>query len=192
MIAVLDETYPEFRKGTAYVVGAAVLTAEEDLARSEAKQVVAAPLRLRPFHWHQEGPRARDRMMSCLESVGAVAHVCVHYPTGRSRLEAARAAGLKTLIPRLIEDGTSRLVIEARGLMEDARDRAVILDTFNELQSPGAFAYDWETKAEPLVWLADAVCGAVREHLIDPDAAPHFDRLQNAGVIDQLIYTSGA
>lgn len=192
MLAVLDETYPELRKGIAYVVSAAVLTADENAARAALECILTDPRRERPFHWNREGPQARSRMIRCLEDLGAVAHVCIHYPTGRRRVEAARAKGITTIVPRLVSEGASRLLIEARGPIEDARDRAVILDTLNDLNAAGAFAYEWHNKTEPLVWLADAVCGAVREYLIEPNSAEHYDRLVNSGVIAQPMYISGA
>ena len=192
MFAALDETYPSLPGGTAYVLAAAVLGAERDDVRQAARDVIAQPGRMRPFHWHEEGPLALDRMVDCLQQVGAVAVVCVHRPTAGNQMDRARAAALETLIPPLIAEGISELLIEARGPKEDRRDQATILDTFNALEQPGAFAYGWHSKAEPIVWFADAICGAVRAHLTKPASAPHFDRLQAAGVIDQLTFISGA
>ena len=63
------------------------------------------------------------------------------------------------------------------------------LDTLNTLDRSGDLYYEWRTKAEPLLWLADGICGAVREHLLQIDDQP-FQALRGAGVIDQLIYIS--
>ena len=49
------------------------------------------------------------------------------------------------------------------------------------------FTYDWRTKAEPLLWVADAVGGAWREHLIGRNSEP-FERLQSMGAIDAITY----
>jgi hypothetical protein len=188
MLAVLDETYPELRGGgVAYVVGAAVILADEQDARDAVAGVFAGPSRQRPFHWHQEGPTARDAIIKALADIGAVAHVCVHYPTGRRKLEAARAVALQTVLPKILYDGASTLLIESRGDREDLRDRGIILDTLNALERPGELAYEWRTKSEPLLWLADGICGAVREHLIRADDMP-IEALRQAGVIDQLDY----
>lgn len=113
--------------------------------------------------------------------------MCVHYPTGRRKLEAARARAIKQVVPRVVQDGASLLLIESRGEVEDRRDRAVILDTLNELGVPGELLYQWRTKAESLLWLADGICGAVREHLLQTDESA-FRELKAAGVIDDLIY----
>lgn len=42
------------------------------------------------------------------------------------------------------------------------------------------YRYDWRTKAEPILWVADAICGVTAEHLLGGPAA-HFDRLAKAG-----------
>jgi hypothetical protein len=189
MLAVLDETYPELPGGVAYVVGAAVILAEEHAARAAVTGIFGDMQRVRPFHWHEEGPAAREAMIAVLGEIGAVAHVCVHYPTGRKKLEAARAGALGEVVPLILRDGASTLLIESRGAVEDSRDRAVILDTLNALDRSGELHYEWRTKAEPLLWLADCICGTVREQLLQIDDQP-FEQLRATGVIDQLIYIS--
>jgi hypothetical protein len=191
MLAVLDETYPELPGGVAYVVGAAVILANEQTARDAVAGVFSDAQRVRPFHWHEEGPTARAALVKALSDIGAVAHVCVHYPTGRKKLEAARARALKEVVPRVVQDGASLLLIESRGEVEDRRDRAVILDTLNDLGSAGQLRYEWRTKSESLLWLADGICGAVRQHLLRTGDAT-FQDLRKAGVIDELIYISSS
>jgi hypothetical protein len=88
-----------------------------------------------------------------------------------------------------MQDGASLLLIESRGADEDLRDRAVILDTLNELGTSGRLAYEWRSKSEPLLWLADGICGVVRQHLLQSDESA-FQELKAGGVIDELIYIS--
>ena len=188
MKAALDETSPEGPKGIFYVVGSAVVIADEVTAEKDLRNVIEKPERKRPFHWSQEGPVARNRMMDCLEDLGVVAHICVHYPTGRHRLNNARSSGIAKMIPYLLHDGVTELYIESRGFREDERDKATILDTLNDLDSSGSLTYGWHGKGEPLLWLADAICGVVREYLLDTKDAGYFDRLQKTGVIKEPIY----
>lgn len=189
MLAVLDETYPELPGGVAYVVGAAVILADEADARAAVAGVFAGTSRRRPFHWREEGPTARQAMIRVLGEIGAVAHVCVHYPTGRKKLEAARAGALQTVVSKIVHDGASLLLIESRGELEDRRDRGVILDTLNALERPGELAYEWRDKSEALLWLADGICGAVRQHLLQIDDSP-LNALRDTSVIGQLDYIS--
>lgn len=188
MKAALDETSPEGPKGIFYVVGSALVIADEVTAKKYLRNVIDQPHRQRPFHWSQEGQVARTRMMDCLEDLGAVAHVCIHYPTGRRRLNAARSSGFAEIIPGMLHDGVTELCIESRGLREDERDKATILDTLNNLGASRSLTYDWYTKEEPLLWLADAICGVVGEYLLGTEDVGYFDQLQKAGVIKELIY----
>lgn len=66
----------------------------------------------------------------------------------------------------------------------------IILDVLNATDSPGAIAYEWRRKEEPVLWLADAVCGAVREHLLQTPSATYFDQLVEARVVSEPIYIS--
>lgn len=47
----------------------------------------------------------------------------------------------------------------------------MILDQLRLQEAPGQLAYDWRPKQEPLIWIADAVGGAVREHLLGTEPA---------------------
>jgi hypothetical protein len=192
VLASMDETTPEESGGVYYVVAATVLLLDRDDARSALKAVVDEKGRRRPFHWSREGSDTRNRMIECIQQLGAVAHVCVHFPTGRKKQEEARALGIATLVPRLIEEGVDELLIESRGGgMSDDRDKRVILSTMERIGKPGAFAYDWHTKQEELLWPADAVCGAVREYLLSEDVQ-YYDRLRGAGVITEPIYINAS
>jgi hypothetical protein len=173
---VLDETYPEHGGGVLYVVAATIVLTDGPATKAALDRVLTTPGRSRPFHWTQEGPQARRNMMACLEEVGAVAHICVHYPTRRTKTEHARAKGLRRVLPRLLEEGVSDLVIESRTPIDDERDKRVILDVLKDMGKAGQLTYDWHTKTDRTLWLADAVCGAVREYLLDQDTT-YYEQL---------------
>jgi len=125
-------------------------------------------------------------MHEALVAVGACAHVCVHHPTARRSQEQARAVGIGTLVPVLLAEGIDDLIIESRGPIEDSRDRGTILGLLQEAEGTGAFQYRWETKAEPLLWVADAVCGAVGEAVTKTNEE-HLRRMVGSGVIKSLL-----
>lgn len=183
MIAVIDETAPADRGGIYYVVTAA-LVLDADGTRLGLRTVLTEG-RKRPFHWADEGPAARARMLNLLVSHGIVGHVVVHYPTGRRRQEQARQSALHELVPLAIAEGARELIIESRATHEDGRDRGALIEIVR--QSGAALAYRWEDKREPLLWLADAVCGVVKEYLLSEDTAA-FDRLRAAKVLGDLRY----
>lgn len=183
LTAVLDETAPADKGGIYYVVAAAVLL-DANVARGLLDEVLPRN-RVRPFHWAREGRQARLRMLDLIESSGAVAHVVVHYPTGRRRQEQARTAAIAELIPLIVSEGASELIIESRSAREDQRDRRSVLEGLRSV--PGDLSYRWDDKTEPLLWVADAVCGAVKEFLLD-DEVTHLKRLERRRVVGEIHY----
>lgn len=126
-------------------------------------------------------------MLRVLEEHGVVAHVHAAQ-VGRRQQAIARRRLLRCTVPKLIEDGVAHLIIESRTSRDDGRDQADLLDFFRESEGGGApFRYDWRSKREPVLWLADAIGGAVHEHLVGRSDGP-FDRLKAIKLIDQIVY----
>ena len=44
------------------------------------------------------------------------------------------------------------------------------------------FHYEWRSKSEPLLWIADAIAGAVGEHVVGKDSS-WFERLEEGKVL---------
>lgn len=175
MIAVVDETNPEIGGGMVYSVVAGIVIADEALARAELAQVI--PGRKRPFHWSEEGHVARTRMVNCLSNINVLGKA-VAVQCGRRGQERARARALAAIVTELIASGCERLIIESRDRRQDENDRAVILDTLKPL-AVSKFAYEWRPKREPLLWIADAIGGGVREHLVG-NSSQWFERIESA------------
>jgi hypothetical protein len=175
MFAAMDETTPNTPTGDFYVIAASVTLLNHAEARQALRQVLNSPKRVQPFHWYKEGPTNRNRMLDCLSEMGAVAHVCVHYPTHRKGHEAARARAIEQIVPLLIHDGVDELLIESRGdQTTDDRDKPPISNALQALGHP-PFYYGWHKKTEPLLWAADAICGAMREMLLSTSDAYYKD-----------------
>ncbi len=52
-------------------------------------------------------------------------------------------------------------------------------------------SYDWRNKSEALLWLADGVCGAVADYLLQAAGKTHyFETLLASKVIGELTYIS--
>jgi hypothetical protein len=188
MLAVMDETAPSDSGGIYYVVAATIILHDDSAQiRERLRGIISQPGRKRPFHWSVEGSEIRARMIACLGEIGAVAHVCVHYPTGRKRQELARAHGIKTLLPLLLNEGVDELLIESRGeALVDNRDKRVIVGTLQSLGNP-TLSYAWRDKSEELLWLADAVCGSIRDYLMGENSSS-FEQLRELGVVTEPIY----
>lgn len=191
MKAMLDEAVPLVRGHYAYVVVATVLIEEDPVVvKAALDAVIANPGRRTPFHWHQEGPEVRGRMVECLIELGASAHVVVHHPTGRRRQEAARRGAIEELLPRLIHDGVTELLIESRGAVQDHHDRVTLLEGLHALEHTG-LTYGWSTKTSHTLWMPDAVCGVVSMYLADESDPIWYDLLRDGGVLTEPVYIAG-
>ncbi|MEI6623891.1 MAG: hypothetical protein WCP28_18520 [Actinomycetes bacterium] len=168
MIAVIDETVITSATGLLYVVVAAVVIPSEQSAR----QVLAATTasRQRGFHWVREGPDRRNDMCEAAESLGATA-IGFQQGCGRRSQDHARA---QLLVPTLLwaeREGVRTTYIESRGRRLDIADRRVV----KKMRAAGTTVdrVEWVTKKEPLVWLADALCGAYRDSCAEGPVDPH-------------------
>ena len=188
MIAVIDETTPESQGGVFYVVNAGIVIEDPDEARVVLRKVIDASGRTRPFHWHKEGPAARDAMCEAIEQLGVVSHVGVGHPTARHGQEKARAVALGLVLPRLLADGVVEVLIEHRTDRQDQRDQAVILDVLHAQGRAGSLAYRWVSKTEPLVWIADALGGVMFDYLLGRDVFGRYDRLVASRCLSEPIY----
>ena len=74
IVAAIDEAAAVAGGGVHYLLTSAVIV-ESDRIRPDLLTLVAS--RSRTFHWRNEGPAMRDRMISLIEEHGVVAHVRV-------------------------------------------------------------------------------------------------------------------
>jgi hypothetical protein len=184
LVVVIEESSPsDGAGGITYVVAAAALF--EPITMSGKIGAIFGSVRTRPFHWNTEGPTARQRTVDLLLEEGVIALVTYAH-VGRRTQVASRQRMIAVLSRWAVAEGAGHIIIESGDAATDGRDKATLLDTHrNDGGVP--FTYAWETKAEPLLWLADAIAGAVGEHLVGKDST-WFDQLEAGGVI-QLEYT---
>lgn len=178
VVAVIDESSPVAGAGVYYIVTAAVVFDWADV-RHRVAGVVGE--RTSPFHYRREGSEAIERMATVLEESELMASV-LWRPVSRRGQVAARRDLLAAHALQLANDGASHLIIESGDGTTDRRDRQTLLDTFAG-DGGVPFRYDWRSKAEPLLWVADAICGVTAEHLLGRSNAI-FDRLADTGIIE--------
>ena len=125
----------------------------------------------------------RSRVVDVLcESAAAVSVEWA--PTGRRRQVETRAKLLTEIVTWVHGHGVDHLVIEAGDATMNLQDRRTLAR--HPLAASGlGFRYDHRSKQEPLLWLADAVAGAVGEHLIGKGSGP-YERLIAAGLLGPL------
>lgn len=184
LIAVLDETSPVAGAGVYYVVTTAIVL-EPSAVLDEIDGLFDDPTRKRPFHWHKEGPAARDRILRIIEEVGVVAY-SRYQSVGRKRQIASRGELIVALADELVGQGVDHLIIEAGDKRTNTRDRTSLLEHFRE-DGGVPFHYDWRSKQERLLWLADGINGAIKEFLTGEDVS-HLERLMASGVLEEPYY----
>lgn len=177
VVAVIDESSPEVGGGIYYIVAAVVIFDWPDVGE-RVRQVIGG--RTSHFHYRSEGREVIRRMASVLEEAGVVSSV-LWRSVGRRHQVGARRDLLAAHARRLAHDGVTHLIIESGDAATDQRDQSTLLDTFAGSGIP--FSYDWRSKSEPLLWIADAVCGIACEFLLG-DSSEIYDRLADAGVIE--------
>ena len=176
-VAVMDESAHEAGAGIYYNLTVVRIPEPAGVLPGLSEVVGDRP---RPFHLSEEGPDAIERMMDLIESAGLVG-TTLWSSVARTGQVAARRYLLREHALRCAADGVDHLSIEGGGDVSNQRDRSVILDTFRG-DGGVPFRYDWRSKAEPALWIADAVAGSVAAHLLG-GPAEHYDRLSAAGLI---------
>lgn len=178
VVAVIDESSPVAGAGVYYVVTAAVIFDWPNI-RHRVAGVVGE--RTSPFHYRGEGPEAIERMAAALEEAEPMATVLWRSVARRGQV-AARRDLLAAHARRLADDGVTHLIIESGDETSDRRDQETLLEAF-AADGGVPFSYDWRSKAEPLLWIADAICGVTAEHLLGRSNAI-FERLADARIVE--------
>ena len=178
VVAVIDESSPAAGAGIYYVVTAAVIF---DWSAMRHRVAGLIGERTSPFHYRREGPEAIERMAAALEEAEPMATVLWRSVARRGQV-AARRDLLAAHARRLADDGITHLIIESGDETSDRRDQETLLQAF-AADSGVPFSYDWRSKAEPLLWIADAICGVTAEHLLGRRNAI-FERLSDAGIVE--------
>lgn len=164
-LAFADESFHEAPHGGFYVLAAAVFEPEALEDARAGMLALRGGRRVAKLHWNQMGERDQVRAARAVAAQGGLHLVAIGAPVPRTRQERARARCLSTLMVELHGYGVTDLVIEARTKELDRRDVANVTGARYQLPKGSRFYVDhFAGKAEPLLWAADIVAGAVRAH----------------------------
>lgn len=130
----------------------------------ELSRSAAAPLRVRGQskpHWRDESFRRHDRVIGVAAGLPLESIVVVRLGREGEHPERRRRKCFERLVVELETRGCQRLVLESRGSVDDRRDRQM-LDGLRVARKSSTLRLDHAPGgAEPMLWIADAVCGAV-------------------------------
>jgi hypothetical protein len=179
LVAVVDESSPQNAAGgVSYVVAVAAMF--EPAQASASLNGLFEADRRRPFHWEREGPIARNRIIEIASEIGVSATAFFSH-VSRKGQKHTRTEIVDRIARLVAADGVEHLIIEASDEATIGRDRHAILKAFDGVGG-APFTYDWRSKSERLLWIADAVAGATAEFVTDRDST-WANRLLDAGVM---------
>ncbi|MGH9069231.1 MAG: hypothetical protein ACRD0J_17345 [Acidimicrobiales bacterium] len=170
MIAVVDESMRS-GAGSLYLV-ATVMVPERPTQVQEIQEVIRSipvPGQHR-FHWRPDSESQRLAMLALIAELGLVARAYVLQPVVTHRQDRARALCVNRLLWDLGELGVDQVVFESREEHNDRKDRLTVLRAQKATRAPDQLRYVFRRpNEEPLLWLADAMAGAVSARFGDDD-----------------------
>ena len=156
-LAWVDESFAD----DIYIFGAVVFQANEvDDARSAALDL-KHPGETKA-HWYSRVRKQRNVMVDVLTTLSPAKIVVARLPIVGESSERQRRKCLGLLLPALASTGVSVATFESRGPKDDQRDRDM-LSALRRQHLIGSALKMGHARGtdEPLLWLADALCGAV-------------------------------
>ena len=169
--AFVDESFRRCADGRRLFLLTAVVVPDDGQAAAERRlRRMVAPGQRR-WHFRDESAAARRRFIVVLaepEMSGVQALTFCCWTPSQRKAEQARVRGLWSLLAELPNLGVNRLVIESRQEHNDRKDRREILGAQRAgVASPDLIYRHGQPKLEPLLWLPDAIAGAVGMSLAD-------------------------
>jgi hypothetical protein len=139
-----------------------------DDLRSELRALTIRPgVRL---HWVAESVKRRDLIAEAVRRMDIAAILTVGTPMERSRQERARRCCLERLLYELDQLGVSEVRLESRAGAQDKRDLRLIDSARRKrLISHDVVVTFGRPAEEPMLWLPDAVAGAMSASLLGED-----------------------
>jgi hypothetical protein len=160
-----------------YLLAAAVFDDPGAVRARAAMRDLADVLGVTRVHWHALDHKRRELAMAVVAGLDFRAVVVVGSPVGRNQ-ERARRKCLGTLRWELGQAGVTVTVLESRGQRLDILDLEAVDGFRKALVVPEEQRVEFEVPTpEPLLWVADAIAGAVASAERRPSR--HLDSLRN-------------
>jgi hypothetical protein len=139
----------------------------DDLRREVSALTIKPGVRL---HCVAESVKRRDLIAEAVARLDIAAILTVGTPIDRSRQERARRCCLERLLYELDQFGVSEVWLESRAVAQDKRDlRLVDSARRKRLITPDVNVGFAKPSAEPMLWLPDAVAGAMSALVLGED-----------------------
>ncbi|WP_304324804.1 hypothetical protein [Corynebacterium frankenforstense] len=160
-VAFADESIIQMPSGRqAYRIGAALLATTE----LEAARDVLRPLLLpgqSKLHWRDESPPRRDQISRQVAATGSMLTIVTHWSEVPAKEERSRRKCLERLYYELASMDVQDASLECRQQAQDAKDIRHIVALQARNQAKNLRLSHLRGKDEPLLWIPDAVLGAL-------------------------------
>jgi len=163
--ALVDESFRRGSDGKGYFLMVAVLVPDElHAAITKRFRAYVAPGQRR-WHFRDERPSSRRKFLAEVAELHELEVVAVAFccPTPSQRKsEQARVRCIWNLVAELRDRGVQTAVFESRQEHNDRKDRREIMGAQRDGVAAADLVYrHGRPKEEPLLWLPDAIAGAV-------------------------------
>lgn len=144
----------------AYILAAAVIDPEHvDDVRGMAHELKLP--NARKAHWRDDSAKRHDAVITMISKMPIEGVIVVRQGGSDERPERRRRKCMEPFLTSVEEYGCSHLMLESRGPADDNRDRT-LLDTMRAKKQSDVLRLDHTPgPEEPLLWIPDALCGAI-------------------------------
>lgn len=148
-----------------YLICAAIISAEVcHEARAQLRSLLL-PGQIK-VHWTDERPTRRRQIVSQIVDLGPMSVVVAHLDARLRKVERYRRKCLETLYHELIAMKVFDLTLESRTPNQDEADRAHIVALQGQGLDTRVRIAHMRGGDEPLLWIADAVLGAINAEFL--------------------------
>lgn len=157
--------------GGSYVMVATIII-DGDVDDLRRALIRAKPKGAPKLHWYSNMAKARHASIELIATLPLMHWAVVTHPSEDEPPERTRRKCIGRLFWELASlEMVGQVLMESRGPADDRRDMRMI-DTLKSARAiPGSMRVDHQPgRDEPLLWLPDAVCGAVGAHVDGDDS----------------------
>lgn len=143
-----------------YLVGATILEGSACEAVRDELRPLLLPGQIK-LHWTDESARRRARIVDAIAGLGTMQVIVSHVSERQNRTERFRRKCLESLYYEFASMKLYDVLLESRSPRQDKCDRAHIVALQGQGMGRGIRVSHQRGGDEPLLWIADAVLGAV-------------------------------
>lgn len=174
-IAFVDEATATLGEEPDTYLLAAVICSTDDAAGLSDRMLALKPPGARKLHWREMSQRSklRDAALRAVNEANLEHVVVVRLEASIERLERRRRLCIQRLVAELDLREVTQIVAESRGRADDKRDIEHLVAMASQEMPGSEIRLTHEPgPANPALWAADVVAGAVAAHLQNNEERP--------------------